>query len=350
MHRLTSGWVNEFDQEFTFKCPDHQSITQVKSYHSNYQEDRRFDFMCTSYTNSSENCEWSEYVNEFDKLLVYQCPNGGVIDGVSSYHINLFEDRRFRFYCCQKPGMCVYNCKYTGWTNRYDRPATYSVPTGYVMRGWISIHDNYTEDRLFEYDICEISETCDGFPTTSSTSSSSTITTTTRHSEPVHATSFSSYNPTLPFSLNTEETTTKHAVIFLLILSLRSCFSDWTWVNDYDQRFRFECPRDYVNEMDMPLIFQCHDGGVISGIESFHDNHYEDRKYKFKCCHYRLTGYLILKYVPLTLIVNTPLKLPLHLPPPPPPPPPGRPPPLEPHMMCTFSPWCTEIVRTLFPS
>ena len=45
-----------------------------------------------------------EYVNDFDAPVAFQCPNGGALDGVGSYHDNGPEDRRFRFYCCEKPG------------------------------------------------------------------------------------------------------------------------------------------------------------------------------------------------------------------------------------------------------
>ena len=47
-----------------------------------------------------------EYVNDFDAPVAFQCPNGGALDGVGSYHDNGPEDRRFRFYCCEKPGDC----------------------------------------------------------------------------------------------------------------------------------------------------------------------------------------------------------------------------------------------------
>lgn len=43
------------------------------------------------------------YVNEMDKPLVFQCPRGGIIDGIESYHDNYFEDRKFRFRCCDVP-------------------------------------------------------------------------------------------------------------------------------------------------------------------------------------------------------------------------------------------------------
>ena len=45
-------------------------------------------------------------------------------------------------------------------------------------------------------------------------------------------------------------------------------WSDWT-VNDFDQPFMFLCPS---NE------FLC-------GVDSYHDNGPEDRRFNFKCCH-----------------------------------------------------------------
>lgn len=29
---------------------------------------------------------YSEYVNDFDQPVIFQCPHGGVLNGVSSYH------------------------------------------------------------------------------------------------------------------------------------------------------------------------------------------------------------------------------------------------------------------------
>lgn len=62
---------------------------------------RFFLYLCVDYVNEFF-CV--DYVNDFDKPVVFQCPNGGVMDGVHSYHDNGAEDRRFRFYCCEKPG------------------------------------------------------------------------------------------------------------------------------------------------------------------------------------------------------------------------------------------------------
>ncbi|XP_078323804.1 hemagglutinin/amebocyte aggregation factor-like isoform X2 [Crassostrea virginica] len=166
LHMLVGvySWVNDYDHEFTFTCPQHQTITRVVSHHDNHREDRVFDFQCSGKNEiTSESCYWTEYVNDFDQPLVFQCPHGGVLDGVSSYHDNHREDRRFKFYCCEKPGMCLYNCYYSGFVNRYDADLDYTVPDGHVMRGWTSVHDNHHEDRIFDFDVCLMQQCLDVF-------------------------------------------------------------------------------------------------------------------------------------------------------------------------------------------
>merc|ERR1712168_463361 len=40
----------------------------------------------------------------------------------------------------------------------------------------------------------------------------------------------------------------------------------------------------YANTWDETFDYKCLYKGVISGISSYHDNHHEDRRFKFKCC------------------------------------------------------------------
>ncbi|XP_064616766.1 hemagglutinin/amebocyte aggregation factor-like [Liolophura sinensis] len=39
-----------------------------------------------------------------------------------------------------------------------------------------------------------------------------------------------------------------------------------------------------VNEMDQLLAFRCPTNQVIAGVKSRHDNHHEDRVFGFRCC------------------------------------------------------------------
>ena len=40
----------------------------------------------------------------------------------------------------------------------------------------------------------------------------------------------------------------------------------------------------YVNNFDYPMFYQCPSNYIMNGVESYHDNGHEDRRWKFKCC------------------------------------------------------------------
>ena len=51
------------------------------------------------------------------------------------------------------------------------------------------------------------------------------------------------------------------------VLTRRNCkYSDY--VNDFDQKFKFQCPGKKV----------------LVGTESYHSNKQEDRRFRFECC------------------------------------------------------------------
>ncbi|RUS78641.1 hypothetical protein EGW08_013611, partial [Elysia chlorotica] len=53
----------------------------------------------------------------------------------------------------------------------------------------------------------------------------------------------------------------------------------------------------YVNYWDEPISFLCPANYFITGVESVHDNHFEDRRYKFKCCTLKTCSCSITPYV-----------------------------------------------------
>ena len=69
-----------------------------------------------------------------------------------------------------------------------------------------------------------------------------------------------------------------------------------------DRRWLWECrelvhkPEDhcywtsYKNDFDRPLTFSCDANEFVGGVESLHDDQYEDRIWKFKCC--KIGGYI----------------------------------------------------------
>ena len=65
-----------------------------------------------------------------------------------------------------------------------------------------------------------------------------------------------------------------------------------------DRRWNFECRKvvqnnakvtctqtqSYMNEFNGPIVFSCGDNEYIAGVESYHENSKEDRRWKFTCC------------------------------------------------------------------
>ncbi|XP_018419433.1 PREDICTED: hemagglutinin/amebocyte aggregation factor-like [Nanorana parkeri] len=147
-------WVNAYDQPLTFQCQQRQSISMVISIHDNGREDRMWDFSCKNTFNSAT-CTWSGYVNNFDQEFSYTCPFGSVITGVDSYHDNKAEDRRWRFLCCQGEVKATRNCKWSGYVNNFDGYLRWDAPANAYLTGAHSYHDNSKEDRRWNFYYCE---------------------------------------------------------------------------------------------------------------------------------------------------------------------------------------------------
>ncbi|XP_076462853.1 hemagglutinin/amebocyte aggregation factor-like [Babylonia areolata] len=113
-------------------------------------------------------------------------------------------------------------------------------------------------------------------------------------------------------------------VLFALCLTFP--LTSQGWVNRYDERFDFACPKgqflrhiasqhrddkedrifalsctkipngmhsargckcswtDYVNTFDEAQAYQCPGEGYLAGMGSYHHNSYEDRRFRFYCC------------------------------------------------------------------
>ncbi|XP_046350165.2 hemagglutinin/amebocyte aggregation factor-like [Haliotis rufescens] len=151
-------FVNDWDQSFKRQCPSGTSLSSIYSEHSNYREDRRWSLACAR-TGATASCAWSpsqsdSYANNYDELLLFQCPDQGVITGIDSRHSNSREDRQFKFRCCTIPDVMLTECTYTAWQNDYDKTMDFKVPAGKVLRGAFSLHNNKKEDRRWIFTVC----------------------------------------------------------------------------------------------------------------------------------------------------------------------------------------------------
>ena len=75
----------------------------------------------------------SDYINEFDQPLTFQCPNDGFITGTESVHDNRKEDRRFKFQCCEIQGGHTAKPMLLGLSNNNDKS---------LRQSHVSLHPN----------------------------------------------------------------------------------------------------------------------------------------------------------------------------------------------------------------
>ncbi|XP_053389280.1 hemagglutinin/amebocyte aggregation factor-like isoform X2 [Mercenaria mercenaria] len=151
---------NVYDGILDFKCASKkQAISSIYSVHHDGFEDRRFRIHCGDVpgVRGRRKCEDStNWENDLDGLLAFQCRSNMYIVGMQSEHRNGREDRRWKFHCCGFNDFHLYDCEFTELTNNYDGVQDFTVPEGKVIKGVISIHHDGREDRIYMYNVCNI--------------------------------------------------------------------------------------------------------------------------------------------------------------------------------------------------
>eukprot|EP01084_Bolivina_argentea_P062101 113555_1 len=96
-----------YDEEFVRSCScindGHAALIYAHYTHSDSTEDRIWTFKCGIIHSSYKivNCGYSGYLNNYDGVLNYNCPQNGVVRSIWSKHSNSKEDRLWSFECCQ---------------------------------------------------------------------------------------------------------------------------------------------------------------------------------------------------------------------------------------------------------
>lgn len=128
-----------------------QSFYQLRSVHSNKEEDRVWSHDCRDNPHIRTSCNWvvpsGQYVNNYDKVVKFICPRKGYMVAMyGDQQHKYYNDRRFNFRCCDaKAGQGQVNCRWTSFVNVFDGRMDYTAPPGYYFAGAHSIHRDYTE-------------------------------------------------------------------------------------------------------------------------------------------------------------------------------------------------------------
>ncbi|KAH9492476.1 hypothetical protein Btru_029195 [Bulinus truncatus] len=132
---VQAAYINGWDQEANFNCPAGQIISHISSIHSNYYEDRRWEYRCRTPRGTG---------------AVGYC-----IDSVIKVKSPMY-DRTFGFRCCKIGQRVPSNCYSTGYVNNWDSPMDFNVPEGKAITQVFSFHKNFHEDRRWKFTVCTI--------------------------------------------------------------------------------------------------------------------------------------------------------------------------------------------------
>lgn len=153
--RKGKRYQNTLDQPLLVICNNKYAFHRIESWHHNGAEDREYQFDCQFVAEVGfDQCSWTDYVNHFDKPAMYHCPADWVMTGVDSFHDNFFEDRRWRFKCCNFPNYYTKSCQSSGYLNEFDQYINYYSPSGTLFTGAYSYHENWAEDRRWMIQSC----------------------------------------------------------------------------------------------------------------------------------------------------------------------------------------------------
>eukprot|EP01084_Bolivina_argentea_P003177 5933_1 len=136
-------------------------VAGMDSVHHNHYEDRLFKWKYCRVPDQILYGATSTLVEtQYDEHFTRSCSNVyGLMVGGKSMHHNFYEDRRWTFYCADDINHKRYtfpNCGWTDWVNGYDAPVNFECPDNGVIRGIESVHNNYYEDRLWKFECCNI--------------------------------------------------------------------------------------------------------------------------------------------------------------------------------------------------
>uniref|UniRef100_UPI001ED8273C zinc metalloproteinase nas-36-like n=1 Tax=Scatophagus argus TaxID=75038 RepID=UPI001ED8273C len=148
------NWDNVLGDDLSRQCPYGQAVSGITSVHNNDQNDRLWGISCKAFK-ETRTCRWSNYVNNYWGDLDFKCGDNQVIAGVYGEHSSLFQDRRWKFYCCSAFNFATLECKKTPVINYWKEYFSWPVPSSNFLTGVKSIFDKTTRDRRWSFSYCQ---------------------------------------------------------------------------------------------------------------------------------------------------------------------------------------------------
>ena len=139
-------WQNDYDGDLRIECGDKQGLFRVASQYEFASKDRQWQWVCRNVAKISLiGCGWTGWVNDFDEPFLFRCPANNILAGVQSHHASDREDREWKFRCCRADKHFTMNCFASDYINDWHHRINYDVDQPYVFTGVYSFHTNEKE-------------------------------------------------------------------------------------------------------------------------------------------------------------------------------------------------------------
>lgn len=269
-HKAWTDWVNDWDKPVSFKCGPQQVLSGISSYHHDGKEDRRWRFRCCEIYKNVQvvSSRLTDFLNDWNDVLDFRCGASEVLSGLESVHHNGPEDRRWKARCVALADDKILLLKQNGLTdyvNNWDGPIMHELDALGVYSGLYSFHNKAKGDRRFKVHRVKL---LNGLKCTNATWSG-----------------YQNYwDGVLSYKCGGNSA----------VCGLRSRHKN----SAEDRRFDIKCcdlsnngrygisniyQTGYVNEYDAKIDFKCGYMEVLVGLYSHHDNIKKDRRFKFYC-------------------------------------------------------------------
>jgi len=162
---------NGWDSPQYCKCQPGERISKFRSRHNSRKEDRIWELKCEDIIPKaiSATVNWQQgtsgenwWDDTFHWVGIF---SNSYMVGMSSYHDNGREDRRYKVFWARSDNWVLTNCGnhiYGDWhkLNTYDRDVNLHLGPKQVIVELLSYHNNRKEDREFYVKICDLTPKC----------------------------------------------------------------------------------------------------------------------------------------------------------------------------------------------
>lgn len=120
-HHTGHDWTTQINVYFDFTCNSKQGLFAFNGNNYNHEHrDRTYNFKCKDIARETDNnCYTTDYLNDYDRRVDFQCKHGEFIGGIISDHNNDKEDRIWKVKCCKNPEVSLFHCEKSHYANSW---------------------------------------------------------------------------------------------------------------------------------------------------------------------------------------------------------------------------------------